>query len=503
MSTTVTQSNFGGGHAEDIRTFANDECEKSLNFDIFTNPHKLIPRADSVAETVDTGTMDDIELSDVDISLIGSTYTLTASGFETSVSTKTAFYTKSAVTNGGALAWATQAVSASGTYVKNSGVVYKDKFYAMSLNAGTYTLFRYNSAGSVTTVGTIAATGNMAKPFVHPEDNVLYIVIGSTITSWNNTTLTTTTTILPSNTEATSITNYGTYLAIGVRQLRGNGNATVYLWGRDATLNTLQASIDFGEGNLIILENLNETLFAVMQPQNILSTAFTYRLKIRAYSGGSVQTIKSLVVGSTENIQGVKVKNEEKLYFGAINDDCLYCFGKNKAGNYVITKDRYYFNGVTIGSAFQGLSMIGDIIWAGFATTGGAYTLMRSKVLSSLGENASYASTSVYKTTINPLMPFEHRGKRKQLKSFKVYYTGKTSGTIAVKYLVDGVNSSATTTFESIISESTTAKEDYKNATQLADNQAFAAGVEYQFQLESTGGVEIKSYSYEYDIIND
>ena len=100
-------------------------------------------------------------------------------------------------------------------------------------------------------------------------------------------------------------------------------------------------------------------------------------------------------------------------------------------------------------------------------------------------------------------MLLDHRNKKKQLKSFKIYFTGKSSGTIGVKYLVDGKNSSNTTTFESIISETTTAIEDYKNASQIADGKAFASGVEYQFQLESTRGVEIKSYSYEYDLVND
>jgi FKBP-type peptidyl-prolyl cis-trans isomerase 2 len=54
----------------------------------------------------------------------------------------------------------------------------------------------------------------------------------------------------------------------------------------------------------------------------------------------------------------------------------------------------------------------------------------------------------------------------------------------------------------SIISESTTAIEDMKQTTMQVDGNAFIAGRELQFQLESTGGVEIKNYEYEYDNLN-
>tara|TARA_R110000868_G_scaffold387646_3_gene656289 strand:+ start:1076 stop:2593 length:1518 start_codon:yes stop_codon:yes gene_type:complete len=502
--TTVFQNKFDGGHAEDIRTHNTDECEKSLNFDIFTNPHKLIPYADSIAETVSSGSMDEIELSDVDISLIGSNYILTASGYETGASTKIGFYTKSDITNGGVLNWSTQAVSASGAYVKNSGVIFQTKFYALALSGGVYTLFRYNSGGSVTSIGTVTTSSSFyVKPFVHPSDKKLYGVIGQSIFQYDGSTFNKTgagiSLVLPSDYECTGLTNYGDYLAIGMRSLRGNGNSYVYLWDRQLTLVDANTCIDFGEGNLLILENLNESLFAVIQPQNTLPTTFTYKLKIRSYSGGSVETIKSIILPSSNGVSaGLKVKNEEKLYFGLNNDDSLYVFGKNKTNRYVLAKHRYFFNGTTIGSAFQGLSMIGDIIWSGFTTVGGVYTLMRSKTLSHLGETATYASVSTYKTTINPAMPLADRYKNKQLEAVQVAFTGKNGGTIGLKYSVDG------STMTSLVSESTTAIEDTVSATaEYTDNLALLAGKEFQFQIESTGGVEIKEIRYRYSVINE
>ncbi len=493
---TARVQKFDGGIAEDIRTFAIDECEKSLNFNILNNPHKLVPYSDSKAEVADNGDMKDVQISDVEVSLIGSNYVITGSGYESISSVKPTFYIKSDIIS----TFSQQAVAAGTTYQKNSGVVYKDKFYALGYNGSdTYTLYRYNSAGSVTAVGTISSSSQFfSKPFVHPEDNVLYIVIGTTITSWDGSSLTTTTSILPTGYEGVSLTDYGTYLAITMRPLRGNGSPRTYLWGRDATLNTLQGIVPWGEGKILFVENIYNTLIAIMQPQDSFHSAFYNRILAKGWAGGSVQPLKDISVGVFDFMNVIRLKNSDRIYFGNQNaDDCIYVFGKNKGGSWVLTKDQYLFNGVTTYGGLAGLSMIGDIMWRLIVgTISGGYTLMRSRVLSYLSETATYLSTSVYKTTINPSMAIADRGKMKQLLAVRVYYTGKANGVVGVKYAVD------TTTMTSIISESTTAIEDMKQATMQIDGNALNAGREIQFQMESTGGVEIKYLEYDYEPIN-
>jgi len=309
MSKTVTKNKWDGGHAEDIRTFATDECEYSLNFNLFDNPYRITPYGDSIAETSSTAVIADSQITDIDVSLIGSTYILTGVGNESSVSSKPTFYTKSALTNGGTLNWTNQATAAANTYVYNSGVVYKNKMYALAFSGTVYTLYRYDSAGTVTSCGTITDSSTFrAKNFVHPDDNKLYIVTGNTISYYDGvnaigTSVATSysvSTILPTGFEAVSQTFSGAYLAIAMRPLRGNGNTVTFLWGRDATLNTLQGRIDFGEGNLIHIDNLNNTLFAVMQPGfSVIDFAtIQNKLEIRAWSGGQVQTMKSILISS-------------------------------------------------------------------------------------------------------------------------------------------------------------------------------------------------------------
>lgn len=485
MSVTVIQNKWDGGHAEDLRTTAVDECEKSLNFDIFTNPHLLIPYPDSIADTLNSGNMSDIQVADVDISVISGTNYITGSGYESSVSTKTAFYTKL----GGSLSsnFEQQAVAAAGAYVKGTGVVYKDLFYALRYNgSGTWNLDRFNGA-SVTNCGSISSSvTSCPRPFVHPLDNKLYIAIGTTISSWDNSTLTTTTTILPSGMTPTSLTDYGSYLAIAMTPTRGNGKNVVYLWGRDATINTLQGNIDFGEGNLLILESLNNTLIGIVQPQYAFSTAITNKIIVRQYAGGAVETLKSIVVGTSDNLASVKTKNADKLYFGSQNaDDCVYVVGKNKEGRYVITKDRYLDNGTTTTSGLKAVSMIGDVMWRGINST---YKLMRS--------STTYTSTSVFRTTINPSMPLGDRYKLKQLEAVQISYTGASTGTTAVKYSVDG------SAFTSVISATNATGEQVAEATNENDGTVFLSGREFQFQLESSGGAKIKEIRYRYSVLN-
>lgn len=489
--TTVIQNKFDGGMAEDIRTTETDQCEFSKNFDIFTNPHKLIPYGDSIAETTSTGTMDDFRIADIDVSLVGAGYLLTGVGFESSISSKSNYFQKSDIISSliGGLA-----ISANGAHIQGTLVVYKNKAYNIVNNSGTIILYRYDSPATVTSIGTFSATGSIPRPFVHPLDNILYIVCGQTIASYDGTTFTSVATILPSGFNIPSMTNYGQYLAFLASPTRGTGSASILLWGRDMTLNTLQGNIDLGEGDFKIIENLNENLIVVGTPQNTLNTTISNKILVRGYSGGSVETLRSITLSGTSQTLGFsKIKNNNKVYFSFNNDDAVYVVGKNKSGTYIITKDRYIFNSATIGSSSAFLSMIGDILWTGFTSIAGAFTLMRSKVVAFLGETISYANTSVYRTTINTGMPVEDRYKNKQLNWVRITYTN--GGTAVLKYSVDG--SSFTTSITRTGGSGQIVAEEEAEST----GAPFLTGREFQFQVESTTNCQIKEIAYNYTIL--
>ena len=67
MAKIAIISRFDGGIAEDIRTTATNECADSTNFDIFSNPHKLIHLRDMLAEEDGSQTIANTKISEVGI----------------------------------------------------------------------------------------------------------------------------------------------------------------------------------------------------------------------------------------------------------------------------------------------------------------------------------------------------------------------------------------------------------------------------------------------------
>ena len=64
---------FDGGMASDLRTTSTNQCASSVNFDISTNPHKLKPYSDPIAETHASGPMTDYAITDVAVLNISGT----------------------------------------------------------------------------------------------------------------------------------------------------------------------------------------------------------------------------------------------------------------------------------------------------------------------------------------------------------------------------------------------------------------------------------------------
>lgn len=494
MSKTVIQNRFDGGQCEDPRTTATDQCQKSLNFDILTNPHYLQPYADTVEEFLDIAgnpyAAGVPQLSEAGITSFASTPTgpFVAYGYETdgvtATTTKPQFYFKTTY-NGN---WSASGYQGTRDLVKGSLVIYKDIPYVLENSSGAYHLIR---ASAMTTLGNVTAT-TYCRPFVHPEDNVLYMGFGYTIAKWDGTTFTSYTSIIPINLKIVSLTNYGTYLAILCSPASGIGKSVLYLWGRDGTINTLQGTIDVGNDDAKIVENIDDELVIISTTPNYLTTTRTQKIIARVYLGGTPRIAKIVVQAALNGTiySLYKAKSQSRLYFTGDAEDCLYVFGRNQSGNWVITKDRYLNNGTTqnVYPAQQSFSLLGDILYVGFKTDAAVTKFYRT--------GTTYTATSVYKTTINPSMPTGDRAELKRLEAVQVAFTGVASGTIGFKYSVDG---SAMT---SLISQATTAIEDAVEASNEADGTVLLSGKEFEFQIECTGGVKIKEIRYRYSVLN-
>jgi hypothetical protein len=480
---TVIINNFGGGHAEDLRTFATNQSEYSLNFDVFTNEHYLQPFPNTVAETVTAGTMNDHRISDVidGISLSGDGYI--GLGQAGSADTNLKFFSKSGAT----YAWTKRVEDTAGSVINGTLVAYKSLAYALKIQGSDVQLLELTDASTITSRGTVTGETTACKPFVHPEDNILYGGAGDQLWKWDGSSFTSYSSIFPTGTTITSLTDYGTYLVVAIRTLEGK--AIAYLWGRDGTLTTTQGIISFGKGNLNTIENLGEIIVGVVTPN--FTTTINDKILIKTWAGGEVRTIKEITVGTTGTTNSIlKAKSKDKLYFIIGNNDCIYVLGKNKSGEWVANKDRYVDNG-TAPSAVMGLSIIDDFMWIGYTNAGGSTVFYRT-------EENSYTSTDVYRTSINPSMPIADRYKDKQLKAVRLSYTGASTGTTVLKYSVDG------STMTTLISDTNTTGEKTTNATnEYTDSLPLLTGKEFQFQIECTGGTKIKEIAYKYENLNE
>lgn len=497
--TTISQNKFDGGHAQDIRTTQTNECEESLNFDLYTNPFKLIPIYDNVLMNDDNA----VEFSDVNVCTVaGNTY-LVCLAQESSISTKPTFYITTNGVNGG---WDKQAVGTN-EIKKGTLEVYLQQAFCIGVNGTSYNLQRYNSANSVTNIGSITATAslNIPKPFVHPSDNKLYIAVGNYIGRWDNSSFIHSqgggiSLALPSNYQISSLCDWGDYLAIGTKPTNGIGNSYVYLWDRDIGLVDANQKIDFGEADLNIIENIGNTLIGIMYPRNITSvtggitsTILTNKIDIKEWTGGAVEIIKSITTGDSNNINILKAKKDNKLYFAkGYHETAIWCFYKNKSGYWTITKERYIGNGVITTNQINSINIVGDYFYISSVNDSG----VTPKIQMATSLNKTFLRTSIYKTTINPSMPIGDRYQAKQLQAAQVSFIGKANGNIALKYSVDG------STWTYIINEATTAKIDSREATMEFTGIPLLSGNEFQFQIESTGGVEVTELKYRYDKLN-
>jgi hypothetical protein len=223
------------------------------------------------------------------------------------------------------------------------------------------------------------------------------------------------------------------------------------------------------------------------------STTRTQKIIVRVYSGGTSRIAKIVAQTALNGTiySGYKAKSQSRLYFTGDAENCLYVFGRNQDGRRVLTKDRYLNNGTTqnVYPSQQSFSLLGDILYVGFKTDAAVTKFYRT--------GTTYTSTCVYKTTINPSMPVADRSDLKQLEAVQVAFTGVASGTIAVKYSVDG------STMTSLISQSTSATEDAVSATSETSGTVLLSGKEFTFQIECTGGVSIKELRYRYSKLNN
>lgn len=482
-STTISINSFAGGVSDSTREDNDSKFQITRHFDIFTDPSRLTPYRSLEADTHDGSTSTGMKAYLVqDYVYASASAKLFGLGQTGAGLTKIVF--KSDATQGN---WTLPASSEGNGAVKNGCLIeYKDYLWGFQ---GTNQIFKYgllsgtpsitNSASTTGATITSVAQGLVFEDYLYlPYNNRIWRATDATTFSDNYLTL-------PTNFKITSLTAYGKYIAIAVAPVSSfNGVSKVLLW--DGTSTEIQESIDWGEGELRILETIEGMLVGVTDRYlNSATGAGRGSMIVQIYQGGAPQVVKEVF---TQALTGKSiplskaVKNNRVFWAAKIMTNSagteyregVWSFGrKNVNYPFALSLDIVDENINT--SGIQAFGMAGNFFFLTHSNDGS---------LDKTNDTSAYTFTSVYESQV---MNFGDVDSDKTLLSLKVSFRRLASGeSLTAKYRVDGA--SAWTTIGTYSTVDTLSKT-FLNIE--STGLAFASGREYEVRLESTGGLEI------------
>lgn len=478
---------FFGGIADDSRKLSSSEFQLTKHFDIFSNPQRLTPYRSLEADTNDGSTATGMKQYFVRDFVYASTSAKLYGLGQTGAGLTKIVYKDDATTGN----WTLPASSeGNGAVLNGCFFEYKDYLWGFQ---GTTSLFKWgllsgtpsitNAAATVgatiTSVanGIIAADGNAYLAY---NNVIVRIAPGGTITDSAKT--------VPDTYKITSLTNYGSYMAIAAApKSTYNGQSKVFIWNLSSDL--FVETIDWGEGELRVLELVEGILVGISDLYLNNSTgAGRGSMIVRIYSGGAAQVFKEIFTQALtgKTIPTAKAIKNNRLFWAAkimTNSagteyvEGIWSFGR-KNGNYpfAITLDIIDENINT--SGIQGFGTAANYFFISHSNDGS---------IDKTNDAATYAFTSVLETQINPFGAVE---LSKRLEMFTVHTAPLPSGaSVTVKYKFD-----SDTSFTTIGTFSTQGglSRDFVNIE--STGAAFPTFKEAQFRIESTGGAEITGY---------
>lgn len=491
-------NSFYGGIADDPRKISGIEFLISKHFDIFSDPNRLIPYRSLETDTNDGSTSTGMKQYFVKDFVYGSASAyLYGLGQNGGGQTKLVYKTDATTGN-----WTLPASSEGNGAVLNGCLVeYKDYLWGFQ---GSNQVWKWGtlSGGSpaiTNSVNTVGATITSVAQGVIAKDDNLYLAYNNIVVRVNSAgTVTDAVLTLPTNFKITSLTNYGNYLAIACAPISTyNGKSRVFLWNLTST--DVQETIDWGEGEIRILETIEGMLVGVTDRYlNNATGAGRGSMIIQIYSGGSPQVIKEVFTlklnGKTMPLS--KAVKNNRLFFsakimsntaGTEYDEGIWSFGRKNANYpYTLTLDIIDENVTTDG--IQAFGTAANFFFITHSNDGS---------IDKTDDTAAYTFTSIYESMI---FNFGDPNITKKLLGISISAASiPTGGTVTAKYKKDG--DSSWTTIGSFTVSSTVVNRDFLNIESTAAE--FGAAREYKFRLESTGGAEITEFKAKAILINE
>lgn len=488
IQTTVRQ--FYGGIEDDIRKQSATGFSLTRHFDIFSNPQRLTPYRSLEADTETSVSTTDLKQYYVRDFVYAST-SAKLYGLGQTGAGLTKILQKADATTG---LW-TKPASSEGNGAVQQGCFFEYKDYLWGFQ-GTNQIWKWgllsgtpsitNSASTVASTitsvanGVIAADGNAYMAY---NNVVVRIQPAGTITDSAKT--------VPDTYKITSLTNYGSYMAIGCSpKSTFNGQSKVFIWNLSSDL--FAETIDWGEGELRVLEMVEGMLIGVTDRYLNNSTgAGRGSMIIQGYQGGSAQVLKEIftqaLTGKTIPLSK-SVKNNRLFWAAKIMTNSagteyiegIWSFGrKNSAYPFALTLDIIDENVNT--SGIQGFGTAANYFFIAHSADGS---------VDKTNDSVTYAFTSIYESQIFDLGDVT---VTKQLNKFSIYTAPiPTNGSVTVKYRVN--NATSWTTIGTLSTVGELSRDFYSIE---GTDVAFATFKEIQFRLESvTGGAEITGFSF-------
>lgn len=486
---TTVVNNFSGGIADSPRKLTASEFQISKHFDIFSDPTKLIPYRSLEADTNDGSTSTGMKQYLVKDYIYSTTSSKLYGLGQTGAGLTKIVYKADATTGN----WTLPSSSEGNGAVQNGCFLeYKDYLWGFQ---GTNQIFKWgllsgtpsitNSAATVASTITSVANGIIAadgNAYIAYNNVVVRIAPAGTITDSAKT--------VPDTYKITSLTNYGSYMAIGCSpKSTFNGQSKVFIWNLSSDL--FAETIDWSEGELRILENVEGMLVGITDRYlNNATGAGRGSMIIQTYSGGSAQVLKEIftqaLTGKTIPLSKV-VKNSRLFWAAKIMTNSagteyhegLWSFGrKNSSYPFTLTLDIVCEDADT-----DGIQAFGSAANFFFITHSGDGSISKTN------DVATYTYTSIYESQI---YNGNDVGLKKKLEMCTIYTSPLPSGaSVTVKYRTD-----SNTSYTTIGTLSTTGElsRDFVNIESTGVN--FKTFKEIQFRLESTGGAEIIGYKF-------
>lgn len=379
--------------------------------------------------------------------------------------------------------------------------VMRDYHGALYMSRGAqFDAYTYGAARLDTNISSLGVI--FTDAVVHSKDDTLYLASGynvyanSSAVGANPPTATLALT-LSSSYSIASMCEYGDYLALLLTPVNLGGKAYIYLWSRSTTSRDGDTSIEIGNVQGLIIENLGGELVIVAQKAS--AEAITFTLSFYSYSGGTPQLFMKFDSASAPVLGVGKQKVNNRLYFPmALTWNGNYISGiwqvsRTQVGQpFEVTLDQIISNThLTTSDSLQGFIQVGDYMFISYQNNG-------TYAMSKTDDQANYTSTSIYESVVNPNMPPVDTLGSKKLITVAAYFAPLISGQqVVMKCRTDSTNvSDWKTLFTKTSTSPDTGLTMYES--QITPAMGINDGVQYELRLESTGGAVILGFAYKY-----